>query len=105
MSRHFTPITLMMPRDSGMVYSGTVQGSASGYSTMTIAIDGEDFTGPVVRTGSSNSFGFIQQGGSKTVTTAGIVVGAGDTATVKTIFFSPADPGLYCGFSSDFSAS
>jgi hypothetical protein len=91
----------MMPRDSGKVYAGTVQGSATGAGTMTIAIDGEQFTGPVVRTGSSDSFGFIQQYGTKTGVTTGTIVSAGGTATVKAILSSPAGRGLRCEFSSD----
>ena len=91
----------MMPRDSGKVYAGTVQGSATGAGTMTIAIDGEQFTGPVVRTGSSDGFGFIQQYGTKTGVTTGTVVSAGGTATVKAILSSPAGRGLRCEFTSD----
>ena len=91
----------MMPRDSGKVYTGTMQGSASGAGTMTIAIDGEQFTGPVVRTGSSDSFGFIQQYGTKTGITTGAIVGAGGTATVKALLSSPGGHGLRCEFTSD----
>jgi len=94
----------MMPRDSGKVYSGTVQGSATGAGTMTIAIDGEQFSGPIVRTGSSDSFGFIQQYGTKTGITTGTIVGAGGTATVKAMLSSPAGHGLRCEFTSDGSS-
>lgn len=90
-----------MPRDSGKVYAGTVQGSTTGSGTMTIAIDGEQFTGPVVRTGSSDSFGFIQQYGTKTGVTTGAIVSAGGTATVKAILSSAAGRGLRCEFTSD----
>ncbi|MDP2784903.1 MAG: hypothetical protein Q8O38_09985 [Sulfurimicrobium sp.] len=96
-----TGFVQMMPRDSGKVYSGTVQGSATGAGTMTITIDGEQFTGPVVRTGSSDSFGVIQQYGAKTGVMTGTVVSAGGTASVKAILSSPAGRGLRCEFTSD----
>jgi hypothetical protein len=91
----------MMPRDSGKVYSGTVQGSATGAGTMTISIDGEQFTGPVVRTGSNDSFGFIQQYGGKAGFSSGSVVSIGGTATVKAILSSQNGRGLRCEFTSD----
>lgn len=91
----------MMPRDSGKVYSGTVQGSATGSGTMTILIDGEQFTGPVVRTGSNDSFGFIQQYGGKAGFSSGSVVSIGGTATVKAILSSQNGRGLRCEFTSD----
>lgn len=91
----------MMPRDSGKVYSGTVQGSATGAGTMSISIDGEQFTGPVVRTGSSDSFGFIQQYGGKSGFSSGSVVSVGGTATVKAILSSQNGRGLRCEFTSD----
>lgn len=91
----------MMPRDSGKVYSGTVQGSATGAGTMTIDIDGQTYTGPVVRTGSSDSFGFIQQYGKRGLTSTGTMAGFGGTATIKAILSSPAGRGLRCEFTSD----
>lgn len=91
----------MMPRDSGKVYSGTVQGSATGAGTMSILIDGEQFTGPVVRTGSSDSFGFIQQYGGKAGFSSGSVTSVGGTATVKAILSSQNGRGLRCEFTSD----
>lgn len=91
----------MMPRDSGKVYSGTVQGSATGAGTMSILIDGEQFTGPVVRTGSSDSFGFIQQYGGKAGFSSSSVVSIGGTATVKAILSSQNGRGLRCEFTSD----
>lgn len=90
----------MMPRDSGKVYSGTVQGSVTGSGTMSIDIDGQRYTGPVVRTGSNDSFGFIQQYGKRGIST-GTIATAGGTATVKAILSSPAGRGLRCEFTSD----
>lgn len=91
----------MMPRDSGKVYSGTVQGSATGSGTMTIDIDGQTYTGPVVRTSSGDSFGFIQQYGKRGMMSTGTMATVGSTATVKAILSSPAGRGLRCEFSSD----
>lgn len=91
----------MMPRDSGKVYSGTVQGSATGAGTMTIDLDGQTFTGPLVRTGSSDSFGFIQQYGKRGMMSTGTMASVGGTATVKAILSSPAGRGLRCEFTSD----
>lgn len=86
----------MMPRDSGKVYSGTVQGG-----TMSIDLDGQTYTGPVVRTGSSDSFGFIQQYGKRGMMSTGTMASVGGTATVKAILSSPAGRGLRCEFTSD----
>jgi hypothetical protein len=91
----------MMPRDSGKVYSGTVQGSATGAGAMTIDIDGQTYTGPVIRTGSSDSFGFIQQYGKRGMVSTGTMASVGGTATVKAILSSPAGRGLRCELTSD----
>lgn len=90
----------MMPRDSGHVYSGTVQGSASGTGTMTITIDGETYTGPIVRTTSSDSFGFVQQFGGGGSTSFGTMASSGGTANVKAILSSANGRGLRCEFTS-----
>ena len=92
-------IVQMMPRDSGKVFSGTVQGSLVGSGTMTVTIDGEVFSGPIVRTSSSEAFGFIQQYG-RGGTSFGTVVSGGGTATVKGILSSPSGRGLRCEFTS-----
>jgi len=91
----------MMPRDSGKVYSGTVQGSATGAGTMTIDIDGQTYTGPVIRTGSDDSFGFMQQYGKRGLVSTGTMASVGSTASIKAILSSPAGRGLRCEFTSD----
>ena len=91
----------MMPRDSGKVYSGTVQGSATGAGSMTIDIDGQTYTGPVVRTSSSDSFGFMQQYGKRGMMSTGTMASVGSTANVKAILSSPGGRGLRCEFTSD----
>lgn len=48
----------MMPRDSGTVYSGELQGNGMGGGTMTVKVDDAVCTGPVARVASNQSFGF-----------------------------------------------
>ena len=93
-------VVQMMPRNSGKVYSGTVQGNGGGSGTMSITIDGEVFTGPIVRTSSDTGIGIIQQygrGGSS----FGTVLSGGLTANVKGILASSNGHGLRCEFTSD----
>ena len=90
----------MMPRDSGKIYSGTVQGSATGSGTMSISIDGETYTGPIIRTTSGDSFGFAQQFGRSGSSSFGIVTTSGSTANVKSIMSSANGRGLRCEFTS-----
>ena len=84
----------MMPRDSGKIYSGTVNGNGTGSGTMAITIDDEAYTGPIVRTSSGDSFGFVQQYGSKGTSSFGTVVSSGGTANVKAMLASPSGRGL-----------
>ena len=90
----------MMPRDSGKIYSGTVNGNDTGSGTMAITIDDEAYTGPVVITSSGDSFGFIQQYGSKGTSSFGTLVSSGGTANVKAMLASPNGRGLRCEFTS-----
>ena len=90
----------MMPRDSGKVYSGTVQGNGMGSGTMSITIEGETYTGPIVRTTSNESFGLVQQFGRTGAPSIGTVVSSGGTANVKGILASPNGRGLRCEFTS-----
>lgn len=90
----------MMPRDSGKIYSGTVQGNGMGSGTMSITIDDETYTGPVIRTSSGDSFGFIQQYGSRGTSSFGTVVSSGGTANVKAMLASPNGRGLRCELTS-----
>lgn len=113
MRRHYLAIILavtltgcsgmiqLMPRDSGKVYAGTVQGSVTGTGVITVAIEGEQYTGPVVRTSSSDSAGLIQQYGKRTGAAFGSVATVGGTSTLKGILSSPNGRGLRCEFSSD----
>lgn len=90
----------MIPRDSGEIYSGTMQGSAAGSGTMSIAIDGETYTGPIIRTTSGDSFGFAQQFGRSGNSSFGIVTTSGGTANVKSIMSSANGRGLRYEFTS-----
>ena len=90
----------MMPRDSGKIYSGTVQGNGSGSGTIVITIDDETYTGPVVRTSSGDNFGLLQQYGSKGTSSFGTVVSSGGTANVKAMLASPNGRGLRCELTS-----
>ena len=90
----------MMPRDSGKIYSGTVNGNGAGSGTMAITIDDEAYTGSVVRTSSGDSFGFVQQYGSKGTSSFGTVISSGGTANVKAMLASPNGRGLRCEFTS-----
>ena len=90
----------MMPRDSGKVYSGTVQGNGMGSGTMSITIEGETYTGPIVRTTSNESFGLVQQFGRNGASSIGTVVSSGGTANVKGILASANGRGLRCEFTS-----
>lgn len=91
----------LMPRDSGKVYSGTVQGSITGTGVIAIPIDGEQYTGPVVRTSSSDSTGLLQQYGKRSGVSFGSMASVGGTATLKGILSSSNGRGLRCEFTSD----
>ena len=95
----FTGQIQMMPRDAGKIYAGIVQGNGS-TGSIVITIEGETYTGPIVRTTSSDSFGFFSQYGSRGVTSTGVVATSGDTHGVKGILASPNGRGLRCEFSS-----
>ena len=91
----------MMPRDTGKIYSGTVQGSATGSGTMSITIDDETYTGPIVRTSSGESFGFAQAYGPRGASAFGTFVSSSGDATVKGILSSKSGRGLRCEFLSN----
>jgi hypothetical protein len=50
----------MMPRDTGRVYVGQGHGDGLVGGSVTIAIDGRTYSGPVMRTSSNESFGLYQ---------------------------------------------
>jgi formylmethanofuran dehydrogenase subunit C len=71
-----------------------------GSPLMEININGEQYIGPIVRTGSDNSFGFIQQYGSAG-TSFGTSSMIGGNVRVKGILSSTTGRGLRCEFESD----
>lgn len=89
----------MMPRDSGKIYNGTVEAGVGG-GTMSIAIDGETYTGPIIRTTSGDSFGFAQAYGKGGTSSFGMMASSGGTSNVKGILSSPNGRGLRCEFTS-----
>ena len=89
-----------MPRDSGKIYSGTVNGNGAGSGTMAITIDDEAYAGPVVRSSSGESFGLVQQYGSRGTSLFGTMVSSSGTANVKAMLASPNGHGLRCEFTS-----
>jgi hypothetical protein len=89
----------LMPRDSGTIYIGTMQGSF-GSGSMTVVIDGRTYTGPAVVTGSNESFGFFQAyGGGRTV--IGVSESVASSVTLKAILASTDGHGLRCDIAGD----
>ena len=89
----------LMPRDSGTIYIGTMQGSF-GSGTMTVVIDGRTYTGPAVVTGSNESFGFFQAYGGGHTTT-GVSETIASSVTLKAILASSDGHGLRCDIAGD----
>lgn len=82
-----------MPRDSGKVYMGEVFGNGFGSGSITLNIDGESYTGPIVSTDAG--FGLIERYGNHSSANFG-----GDR-TVKGILATPSGKGLRCEFTSN----
>jgi hypothetical protein len=91
----------MMPRDSGKVYVGQGRGDGLGGGTITIDIDGRTYSGPAMRTASSDSYGFFQAYGPRGQSTFGTTASAGGTIYVKALLASADNHGLRCDFSGD----
>jgi hypothetical protein len=92
----------LMPRDSGKIYTGTMNGDGTGNGTMTMAMDGVTCTGPVARVASNQTFGFSNAFGSTnrgaTASSFGTTVTSGD-AFVKAIMSCSDGRGLRCDMS------
>jgi len=89
----------MMARDNGKMYLGEVNGGA-GSGDMTVTIEDQTYTGPIVRTGSDSSFGFYQAyGGGRSA--FGISQSGGGNVTVKAILSSQDGRGLRCDIIGD----
>lgn len=88
----------LMSRDSGRTYSGVMKGKM-GTGTMTVNIDDVVYTGPAVRVGSNDTFGFASAYGSNSrgVSTTAFAnsYSVGDRF-VKALLSSPDGHGLRC---------
>lgn len=89
----------MMPRDSGKIYTGVFNNNGSGSGSMTVDVDGVTYSGPVVKVGSNDTFGFAQTFGynSKGVVSSSTGTGAsyGDVF-IKALLTSPDGKGMRC---------
>ncbi|WKJ88780.1 hypothetical protein QZJ86_12180 [Methylomonas montana] len=89
-----TGVIQAMPRDSGKVYSGEVFGNGFSSGSITLPINGETYSGPIVSTDAG--FGLIQRHGNSASASE-----FGGTRTVKGILSSPSGKGLRCEFTSN----
>ncbi|SDH82207.1 hypothetical protein SAMN05216466_113210 [Paraburkholderia phenazinium] len=88
----------LMPRDSGKVYTGILEGNGMGSGTMTVMIDSRKYQGPVARVSSNETFGFASAYGTGphgTSTGFGTAYTEGD-ATAKALMSSEDGHGLRC---------
>lgn len=92
----------MMPRDSGKLYAGKVNSEGDGAGTMTVAMEGGECAGPVVRVASNQTFGFANtfgvngRGASASALTAGMTDG---DSFAKAMLTCPGGKGLRCDVS------
>lgn len=94
----------MMPRDSGKVYLGQMSGSG-GVGTMTMNIEAKTCTGPVVRVGANETFGFANTFGtnSRGVTTTGFTtISTFGDVYLKALLSCSDGGGLRCDISGRF---
>ena len=100
-------VLTLMPRDSGKTYTGTMVSTGSGVGTITIVIDQVTYTGPVVRVGSNETFGFATAFGSNsrgtTASSFGSSFSDGDQFG-KAILSSSGGKGLRCDMSGRYSS-
>lgn len=88
----------LMPRDSGKVYTGEMQGNGAGSGTLTLTIDGDKCTGPVARVASNQTFGFANTyatNGARSANAFTTMASSGD-ATLKAILSCSNGKGLRC---------
>jgi hypothetical protein len=91
----------MMPRDSGKVYVGEGRGDGLGGGQMSIMVEGRRYSGPVMRTASTDSFGFSELYGSKGQAAYGTTTSFGGTVYVKALLSTPDNYGLRCDLTGD----
>lgn len=89
----------LMPRDSGRTYSGVMTGDGMGSGTMTVTIEDIPYTGPAVRVGSNDTFGFSSayatNNRGSSASAFGTSYAVGDRF-VKAILSAPTGRGLRC---------
>jgi len=88
----------VMPRDSGTIYKGSVQGNGFGSGTMSVTLGDRTCSGSFSRGASNDSFGFFQSYGNKGTASVGSVQTYGGTATVKALMSCSDGTGLRCDF-------
>ncbi len=87
-------------RDGGKVYSGKSHGG-TGSGSIDITIDDRLYTGEMVRTAPSETFGLLQQYGAGPKPTSGVDEGFGGTVEIKAQPVSSDGRGLRCDFTVD----
>lgn len=89
----------LMPRDSGRVYTGSLESGGGPSGTMTVSLEGDTCTGPAARVASNESFGFVSAYGRSSTgqfgTASANTYQSGD-ATVKAIMSCKSGKGLRC---------
>jgi hypothetical protein len=92
----------LMSRDSGRTYTGSLDGNGMGTGTMMVSINGTTYSGPAVRVGSNDTFGFASAYGFNnhggTATAFGSSYSVGDKF-VKALLSSSSGQGLRCDLS------
>jgi hypothetical protein len=100
-------ILTLMPRDTGKTYTGTMISTGNGVGNITITIDQITYSGPVVRVGSNETFGFATAFGSNSRGTSASSIGSsfsdGDQFG-KAILSSIGGKGLRCDMSGRYSS-
>ena len=99
-------ILTLMPRDTGKIYSGTMVRTGDGVGAITIVIGDTTYSGPVVRVGSNETFGFSNAYGQNSKGTSassfGLSIADGDQFA-KAILSSGDGRGLRCDMSGRYS--
>lgn len=93
----------LMGRDSGTQYGGLVQSDGQGTTILSVTIEGINYSGPMIRTSSADSFGFIEThsiGGRRSLPQFGTIHAYGDSTTYKALLNSPDGKGLRCDLAS-----
>lgn len=89
----------MMPRDSGKTYSGKISSVTASKASMSVNIEGEEYTGDVIETRSGLSVGFVSLFGARH-DTGGSTISNDGNANKKALLRSANGHGLRCEFSS-----